>query len=128
MTVVVLHTLKWAKIPMVLAFFVPQFRKTINTGLRLPPKWMHLPEEVDRWEVIIILAVTLITTFVNLVIAVGVGVASRASASRESPSARSRARAPTARRYRYKLFATALRFHTHSPGGRPAKVEPSRTR
>ncbi len=73
MIVVVLHTFKWAKIPMVLAFFVPQkFRKTINTGLcGCLPKWMHLPEEVDRWEVIIILAVTLITIFVNLVIAVG---------------------------------------------------------
>ena len=58
---------------MVLAFFVPQkFRKTINAGLcGCLPKWMHLPEEVDRWEVIIILAVTLITIFVNLVIAVG---------------------------------------------------------
>ena len=58
---------------LVLAFFVPQkFRKTINAGLcGCLPKWMHLPEEVDRWEVIIILAVTLITIFVNLVIAVG---------------------------------------------------------
>ena len=64
---------------MVLAFFVPQkFRKTINAGLcGCLPKWMHLPEEVDRWEVIIILAVTLITIFVNLVIAVGYAARAR---------------------------------------------------
>merc|ERR1719313_1437190 len=61
---------------MMIAFFVPQkMRKPINdAACKCLPKWMQLPEEVDRWETLIILAVTLITIFVNLVIAVGVGV------------------------------------------------------
>ena len=133
MIVVVLHTFKWAKIPMVLAFFVPQkFRKTINAGLcGCLPKWMHLPEEVDRWEVIIILAVTLITIFVNLVIAVGVGVVLACVrfswVESTECEVESSTRSDGTKVYRVKgklFFATALRFHTHfTPEADPAKVE-----
>jgi len=77
MIVVVLHTFKWAKIPMVISAVLPaSWRAPINqtcccAGL---PKWMQLPEEVDRWEAAILVAVSALTVAFNLVVGVAVGV------------------------------------------------------
>lgn len=77
MIVVVLHTFKWGKIPMVISALVPcSWRKPINSMCQCKgfPKWMRLPEEVDRWEAMIIVAVSALTIAFNLVVGVGVGL------------------------------------------------------
>lgn len=53
MIVVVLHTFKWAKLPMVVGAFMPaSCRPHVNRFLecRCYPKWLRLPEEIDCWE------------------------------------------------------------------------------
>ena len=72
-----LHTFKWGKIPMVISALVPcSWRKPINSMCQCKgfPKWMRLPEEVDRWEAMIIVAVSALTIAFNLVVGVGVGL------------------------------------------------------
>ena len=78
MIVVVLHTFKWAKLPMIVAAAVPaSWRPAINKKLacKCYPVWLRLPEgDVDRWESLIIVAVSALTVLYNLVIGVGVGL------------------------------------------------------
>lgn len=77
MIVVVLHTFKWGKIPLVLSALVPEtWREPINSVTMKSNKlWMfHLPMRVDRIEALNILGVSLITIYFNLVWAVGVGL------------------------------------------------------
>jgi len=76
MIVVVLHTFKWAKVPMVISALVPaSWREPINKSICCClPKWMQLPLEVDRWEALIIVVVSGLTIGFNLVVGVGVGV------------------------------------------------------
>ena len=79
MIVVVLHTFKWAKIPMIVAACLPESsRRPANKVLDkcLPKwfKWLLLPEEVDRWEALIIVVVSVLTITFNLVVGVGVGL------------------------------------------------------
>ena len=64
MIVVVLHTFKWAKIPIVLSACLPcSWRKPINESMACTPlpKWLRLPLEVDRWEALIIVVVSVLT-------------------------------------------------------------------
>ena len=65
MIVVVLHTFKWAKLPMILAACLPESaRPKVNASLcacPLFPKWFQLPLEVDRWEAMIIVVVSFLT-------------------------------------------------------------------
>jgi SulP family sulfate permease len=78
MIVVVLHTFKWAKIPIVLSACLPcSWRKPINESMACTPlpKWLRLPLEVDRWEALIIVVVSVLTVAFNLVYGVGVGIA-----------------------------------------------------
>lgn len=64
MIVVVLHTFKWFSVKMAVAALVPpQFRKQ-----------MHLPEVVDRFDMLIAVVVTVVVVMVNLVFAVGIGL------------------------------------------------------
>merc|ERR1719487_1708578 len=78
MIVVVLHTFKWAKLPMIVAACMPaSWRPKVNASLcafPLFPKWLRLPLEVDRWEAAIIVVVSFLTIQFNLVIGVGAGV------------------------------------------------------
>merc|ERR1712217_819894 len=109
MIVVVLHTFKWFSVPMVLAAFVPeQFRKQLR-----------LPEKVDRWDMIIVAAVTIIVVAVNLVYAVAVGLVLAAlryawETSQEF-SIRTEMKADGTKIYNVDgklFFGTSMRFHT----------------
>jgi len=64
MIVVVLHTFKWFSVPMVISAVVPPSLH----------KSMHLPERVDRWDMMIVAIVTTLVVVLNLVYAVGVGL------------------------------------------------------
>jgi MFS superfamily sulfate permease-like transporter len=122
MIVVVLHTFKWAKIPMIVSGCFPcAWRPTVNKYLECKcyPAWMRLPLEVDRWEAMIIVAVSCLTVAYNLVIGVGVGLILSSlrfswSASQEVMVTVAEAGAETKR---YALtgklfFGSAMRFHT----------------
>jgi len=124
MIVVVLHTFKWAKIPMVIAMFLPaSWRAKVNgfCACKAFPAWLRLPDEVDRWEAFIILAVTVLTIAYNLVIAVGAGLflacARFAYTASLETDVRVRQGASKSAPKRYQLvgklfFGSTLRFHT----------------
>jgi len=124
MIVVVLHTFKWAKIPMVLAACVPtSWRAPINNKMcacNKFPAWLRLPLEVDRWEASIIVIVSALTIAFNLVVGVGVGLflasARFAYAASLDTDVLVRPTAPgTPKKYAVQgklFFGTALRFHT----------------
>ena len=125
MIVVVLHTFKWAKLPMIAAACVPQsWRAPINRSLcscGCFPAWLKLPEEVDRWEALIIVVVSFLTIQFNLVIGVGVGLVLAAlrfayATSLETNVVVTRGAAPGAtKRYAVQgklFFGSAMRFHT----------------
>jgi len=122
MIVVVLHTFKWAKVPLVISACLPaSWRKPINESLcKCCCGWMKLPEEVDRWEALIIGVVTVLTIQINLVVAVGVGVVLAtlrftyaASLGTDVKVASALAGAPKRYELEGKLFfGSAMRFHT----------------
>jgi len=77
MIVVVVHTFKWAKVPMVISALLPAAcRPAINNFLSCNcyPSWMRLPVDVDRWEALVIVVVSSLTIWQNLVYGVGVGL------------------------------------------------------
>jgi len=121
MIVVVLHTFKWFSVPMILAALVPE-------QLRAP---LRLPQHVDRWDMIITLAVTVITVMANLVYAVGTGLVMAALRFAWESSAdleiHSIIQPDGMKVYtvRGKLFfATSMRFHTNFDyGGDPVQVK-----
>jgi SulP family sulfate permease len=123
MIVVVLHTFKWAKIPMVFAASMPsQWRPKINKVLscRCYPEWMRLPLEVDRWEAMIIVVVSSLTVLHNLVVGVGVGLvlSTLRFSWAVSQEAQVRVAEVDAEKKVYDLegklfFGNAMRFHTY---------------
>lgn len=77
MIVVVIHTFKWNKIPVVISAALPEaWRPRVNKYTERV-KWLwplHLPLKVDRWEALVIVVVSVLTILINLVVGVGVGV------------------------------------------------------
>lgn len=124
MIVVVLHTFKWAKLPMIVSALLPQsWRRPINEkmcGCKKFPAWLRLPEEVDRWEAIIIVVVSVLTIQFNLVIGVGVGLVLSTLRFAYASSLETNLRVKktsTSGSKRYALqgklfFGSAMRFHT----------------
>jgi len=126
MIVVVLHTFKWAKVPMILSAFLPRdcrepFNKTICCCLPKSLQWMKLPLEVDRWEALIIIVVSVLTIMLNLVYGVGAGIVMAAVrfaffTSLEADIKVARPIAGEPKRYILQgklFFANALRFHNN---------------
>jgi SulP family sulfate permease len=123
MIVVVLHTFKWGKVPMILSAALPaSWRKPINSMCQCKgfPKWMQLPEEVDRWEAVIIIVVSALTIAFNLVVGVGVGLVLACVRFAYCQSIHTNvvvAASEPGQAKRYALqgklfFGSALRFHT----------------
>ena len=122
MIVVVLHTFRWAKVPMVISALLPEsWRPKINRYLACNcyPGWLRLHEQVDRWECIIILVVSILTVAINLVVGVGVGLFLAAVRFSWTSSAEASVQvvdsAAASKRYRLDgklFFGTSMRFHT----------------
>jgi len=63
MFVVVFHTFRWYSIPMVIGTFLPPF---LRRGI--------FDQRIRRWDALVILAVTLVTVFTNIMISIGLGI------------------------------------------------------
>ena len=124
MIVVVLHTFKWAKVPMIISACLPAAaRKPINGFCQCNcfPKWLQLPEEVDRWEALIIVVVSILTIMFNLVVGVGVGLVlacfrfTYCQSLATNVLVKSAGAADAPKRYAVQgklFFGSAMRFHT----------------
>jgi len=124
MIVVVLHTFKWAKLPMIVSACLPaSWRKPINSycACNCFPQWLQLPVEVDRWEALIIVVVSVLTIIFNLVIGVGVGLFLACFRFTYCQSLATNVRVKAAglpnapKRYAVEgklFFGSAMRFHT----------------
>jgi len=122
MIVVVLHTFKWGKIPMVLAACVPHsWRPAINAKLcACCCGWMHLPLEVDRWEAFILVVVAVMTFYLNLAYAVGAGLILAALRfawmSSQETDVKVIDATPSSKTYLLEgrlFFGSSMRFHNH---------------
>jgi SulP family sulfate permease len=123
MIVVVLHTFKWQRIFLIISALMPHdWRPKVNDKLQCKcyPQWMRLPLEVDRWEAMIIVVVSVLTVAYNLVVGVGVGLVLSVlrftwAASQEVNV--TRIQDPTGgKRYILKgklFFGSSMRFHTN---------------
>lgn len=111
MIVVVLHTFKWFSVPMVISAFLPESART-------KVKW--LPNQVDRFDMLIVTVVTVMVVVLNLVYAVGAGLVLAAfryaweSSQEFTIDVVEHSDSRKVYHVRGKLFfATSMRFHTN---------------